>query len=284
MTASFAWHPPRRRRDRLAEAAGWVLSFALATSALAGALVWAERRAGATDGEEAAILLELDPLPPVAAVPAPPPSPPASAIDPPKALLPDADEPLPDLPKPEAVPMPAPEAPATAKASADLLPEAADPPPPLVTDLADPTLAGARPRARPDRPELPQPQPQAPAQEQATMPSETAAAPAQPPSTAVSRAGAADAQAQWGAAIRKKVERRKAYPKAARGAEGEVIVKRTISRAGTLESVSVARSSGNAVLDEAAMSAVRRAGRFPAAPQTLTGARHVFSLPIRFAP
>ena len=62
------------------------------------------------------------------------------------------------------------------------------------------------------------------------------------------------------------------------------MVKMTMTHAGTLESVSVARSSGNAVLDEAAMSAVRRAGRFPAAPQTLTGARHVFSLPIRFAP
>ncbi|QYZ68649.1 energy transducer TonB [Neotabrizicola shimadae] len=110
------------------------------------------------------------------------------------------------------------------------------------------------------------------------------AASTQPQSSAASRAGATDAKAQWGAAIRKRVERRKAYPRAAQGANGEVVVRMVIGTTGSLESVSVTRSSGNVELDKAALAAVRRAGRFPKAPEALEGNRHVFSLPIRFSP
>ncbi|QLQ20903.1 MAG: energy transducer TonB [Exiguobacterium profundum] len=135
-------------------------------------------------------------------------------------------------------------------------------------------MADARPRARPEKA-----RPVQPAESAAV---ETASA--QPPSTAQSRVGAQDARAQWGAAIRKKVERRKAYPKAARGASGEVVVKMTVSRTGALEAVAIARSSGNAALDQAALTAVRRTGGFPAAPDQVTGDRQVFSLPMQFAP
>jgi protein TonB len=56
----------------------------------------------------------------------------------------------------------------------------------------------------------------------------------------------------------------------------------TIGRDGRLLQSGISRSSGNAALDEAALKAVIRAGRFPAAPQELTEARHVFSLSVSF--
>lgn len=269
-----AWPLPRRRVDRLAEAGGWGLSGAAVTVALAGTLFWAELQAGSDRGLDTAILLELDPLPPVAALPAPPPAPPAAAPPPPDTPAPDA---LPDLPDPAPAPAVPDTAPLPPMARTDAPPPLADPAPPA--PVADPALADARPRARPERARPVQtaeaPAPARPAAESAS---------AQPQSAAQSRAGAQDARAQWGAAIRKKVERRKAYPKAARGARGEVVVKMTVSRSGVLEAVAVARSSGNAALDEAALSAVRRTGGFPAAPDQVTGDRQVFSLPMQFAP
>lgn len=264
-----AWPLPRRRWDRLAETAGWGLSGTAVTVALASTLAWAELRAGAATGLDSAILLELDPLPPVAALPAPPPAPPAAAPPPPDTPAPDA---LPDLPDPAPAPAVPDTAPLLPITQTDAPPPLADPAPPA--PVADPAMAEARPRARPARAKPTQPA-EAPAVETASS---------QPPSTAQSRAGAQDARAQWGAAIRKKVERRKAYPKAARGASGEVVVKMTVSRSGALEAVAIARSSGNAALDQAALTAVRRTGGFPAAPDQVPGDRQVFSLPMQFAP
>ena len=69
---------------------------------------------------------------------------------------------------------------------------------------------------------------------------------------------------------------------AAEGASGTVTVRLTVTRAGALASLSIAASSGNAVLDEAAIKAVRNAGRFPAAPKGLPQDSYSFTLPMRF--
>ncbi|MDR7123954.1 TonB family protein [Pseudotabrizicola sp. 4114] len=92
-----------------------------------------------------------------------------------------------------------------------------------------------------------------------------------------------DLQSSWGASVRARVERRKRYPSAARGASGTVTVRLTVSRAGALTGVGIAKSSGNAALDEAAISAVRQAGKFAAAPKGLTDASYSFTLPMKFA-
>ena len=63
---------------------------------------------------------------------------------------------------------------------------------------------------------------------------------------------------------------------------GQVTLTLRIWRDGTLNGLGVARSSGNQALDEAALTAVRRAGRFPAAPDGLRDASYAFNLPIRF--
>lgn len=91
-----------------------------------------------------------------------------------------------------------------------------------------------------------------------------------------------DLRASWGATIRSRVERRKVFPAAAGRGSGQVVVRLTIAANGALSGVSVAKSSGNPAFDQAALAAVQRAGKFPAAPKGLTGASHSFTLPISF--
>jgi protein TonB len=86
--------------------------------------------------------------------------------------------------------------------------------------------------------------------------------------------------ASWGARIRAQVERRKRSP--AGRSKGTVVLRLQVSRTGQLRAVSVRKSSGNAALDSAAVAAVKRAGKFPAAPKQLTDSSYSFSLPIRF--
>jgi len=87
--------------------------------------------------------------------------------------------------------------------------------------------------------------------------------------------------ASWGAEIRARVEARKVHPAGLRAA-GRPVVRITVARSGALEAVQVVRSSRIAALDAAAVSAVRRAGRFPEAPGQLDLARVSFDLPISF--
>lgn len=102
-------------------------------------------------------------------------------------------------------------------------------------------------------------------------------------SATLSKARINDLRAGWGAAIRGRIERRKSYPSAARGASGTVTVQLAISRSGKLAGVSVVQSSGNAALDGAAIKAVTAAGRFPAAPKGLSDASYSFTLPMQFS-
>ncbi len=98
-----------------------------------------------------------------------------------------------------------------------------------------------------------------------------------------SQAKVNDLKAEWGASIRASIERRKRYPAGAKGASGKVTVRLNVTRAGGLTGVSVARSSGHAALDQAAIAAVRAAGAFPAAPKGLTDASYSFTLPMSFS-
>ncbi|WP_415402148.1 energy transducer TonB family protein [Tateyamaria sp. SN3-11] len=89
--------------------------------------------------------------------------------------------------------------------------------------------------------------------------------------------------AAWGGAIRATIERRKRYPRQADGVSGQTVVSVTVGRNGSLISVAVRRSSGNAALDQAAVRAVTTARRFPNAPAGLEEASYTFSLPIQFS-
>lgn len=88
-------------------------------------------------------------------------------------------------------------------------------------------------------------------------------------------------QNQWGAAIRARIERKKRYPSAAGGAQGRVTLRISVHPSGKLIGAKVARGSGNRALDNAALRAVQRAGRFPKAPKGIASAIS-FNLPVSF--
>lgn len=195
----------------------------------------------------------------VAAEPAPAP------MDDPAPL----DQPQPDpLPSPQPVDLPEdvapaepPDAPDLAEVAApDALPALALPE--VLADTAP--IVTPRPRVKAETKPAPKPaaKPAKPAPKPEAKPEARAAAkPAAAAPAATARAGGGSRDS-WMADARRKIERRKRYPSAARGATGTVTLAVSVAASGALSGVSVAGSSGNAALDEAAASAVRRAAPF----------------------
>jgi protein TonB len=103
----------------------------------------------------------------------------------------------------------------------------------------------------------------------------TAAAPkrAAPVAKGPSAAQLARLEQQWGAQITTALRRAHRPP---RGAEGTVRLVISIAPSGRVSGVSLAGSSGNSRLDQAALAAVKRA-RFPRAPEGLTQSSYRFS-------
>ena len=173
---------------------------------------------------------------------------------------------LPVLNQPQPDPEPAPTLAATATPPAEPVPE------PEPEPETEPPAASPSPAAQHAAPEAPA----------------AAAAPA-PKATPEARASLGEGQrrqlmADWAGRIRTRIDRVRTYPKAARAArlQGTVTLRLDVGADGRLVAVGITESSGHAVLDEAALAAVRRAGRLPAAPKGLTGARHGFILPLVF--
>lgn len=270
-------------RRPLREALGWTLAAIAVAGTATAALAMAMRSEenGQPDALRPVIFLELAPDPPQpAAVVAPdiaPEMPMTEASDPPRPE-PEAEAdplpPRPEEPAPMAEPMPAPlpEPPVPPEATAS-----DPPPPPDQTAEAPPDI---RPPPRPEPPKAKRERTDAAKAERRPATIATA-----PPSQAGSAAAAAppgqirDQLARWGAQIRARIER---HARAARGAEGEVVVKLSVTRDGQLASVALARSSGRPDLDALALRAVKAAGRFPAAPPDLREQGYSFSLPIGF--
>lgn len=71
--------------------------------------------------------------------------------------------------------------------------------------------------------------------------------------------------------VRKRIESKKRYPRSARemGLEGRSGVKLTILKDGSLENVEITESSGNELLDNAALESIRRAAPFPPIPESI---------------
>ena len=74
------------------------------------------------------------------------------------------------------------------------------------------------------------------------------------------------------------------YPKSARrnGQEGSLVLKVIIARNGKVTDVSVVEGSGVAVLDKAAIAAVKKASPYPAIPENIRNDNFSFSVPIAF--
>lgn len=79
------------------------------------------------------------------------------------------------------------------------------------------------------------------------------------------------------------MQRFKRYPLSARGAAGTAVVRFELNRAGEVVDSKVTKSSGNAVLDEAALDLLRRASPFPAFPAAKPGSRDSYIAPVDFS-
>jgi periplasmic protein TonB len=92
--------------------------------------------------------------------------------------------------------------------------------------------------------------------------------------------------AEHAAAVRAAIARAQRYPARAlaRGQRGTAFLRIAIDRDGRLEGAALARSSGVAALDDAALTAARNVGRFPAAPDDLPGTRFSFEVGVVFDP
>ncbi len=206
--------------------------------------------------------------------------------------MPVRDGPLPATAPPEAMTLGDPEigdAPSMASA-----PEAEDAPPGLSAPADRLAARPAAPLTEPARqapPEIDDTSPEfAPATRPKARPQQVAqgsggqgarGARAETTAPSLSEGARRSLVASWGAEIRARIEARKVHPAGLR-ATGRPVVRITVARDGRLQSVSIARSSRVAPLDEAALHAVRRAGRFPAAPGGLDLASVSFDLPISF--
>jgi periplasmic protein TonB len=233
-------------------------------------------------------------LPPAPALPAVlpvalPGTPPQQALRP--------TRPVPETPKqPQALPNPEPTPNAPADASTPrraALAKPAAPPPDAPPDA--PPVANTAPPPPPLPPRLPAPEKSAP-----PKPETTARATARPADggavaqNATGKSGrdatqSSDAatrnaiQARWGARIQRRVHRWMIYPRGATGTGGARIELR-LNRAGKLTGLRLLRSSGSALFDKAALRAVQRARRFPAAPKALTRPSYTFTLSLTFRP
>jgi periplasmic protein TonB len=79
------------------------------------------------------------------------------------------------------------------------------------------------------------------------------------------------------------LQRFKRYPSSARGAQGTVLVRFVLNRAGAVTESAVTKSSGNDVLDREALEILRRASPFPPFPAAKPGSQDSYIAPVNFA-
>ena len=85
----------------------------------------------------------------------------------------------------------------------------------------------------------------------------------------------------WGSKIHSAIERKKFYPSGTR-AQGRVILNITVHSSGHLVKTEIAQSSGAVLLDNAALTAVKRA-QYPVAPEGLIEDKYRFQIPIKMS-
>jgi protein TonB len=214
--------------------------------------------------------------------------------EPPRRLtMPDgiADFTRPDTPAPDqSAPRPAPPEQRPARPTP---PKALSAPLVASAPIADTNLRPAPPGARPKA--RPAPPPRKPKVQTSNAAPATRAAGVKRQKSAVNGQSGSDAtqslsvaqrnavRSRWGAGIQRRVHRNMAYPRGATG-EASARVALTVDRSGRLMGLKVIRSSGVAAFDTAAVRAVKRAGRFSAAPKELTDASYSFTLSLTFKP
>lgn len=146
-----------------------------------------------------------------------------------------------------------------------------------------------QPEPEPERRAAPQPNP-APVPRQNQQPGQAAAQRAGQGGTApqaaqggggggVSEAQRANALNRWGGQIQSCIARQARRPSGVPDT-GTTLLSLDAGRDGTIRGIGIARSSGNPVLDQAAVQAAQNARRCPAAPAEVTNASYPFIFPV----
>jgi protein TonB len=230
-------------------------------------------------GEGGAALISLAPAPAdladlIKAWESPPPVEPApEALPDPVADAAPVLESVPDLPMPDA---PA----AVALPVPDPAPKADTPPEKPVVKAEAPA---PKPKvAKAEKPKAEQPKDPAPPAQKAKGKGkgQTAGEGEQQTAGALSAGQVKSLTADWGAKIAARIERAKRYPSQAKGATGRVGLALTVAADGQLRGVKVRKSSGNPVLDAAAIATVKAASPFAKAPKGVPETR--MSVTLRF--
>ena len=184
----------------------------------------------------------------------------------PESVAPTEPEEVEDIP--EEPPLPAEEVEDIVEATSDI------PMPVMISsrlqERRENTAALPRPVVR--QPAAPKPTVSTPA------PSAQTSAPASPPPTA-----STISPQQWQAQALAQLDRRKVYPRSAQsdGIQGTVDISFSVSASGQIASVSVVRSSGSSILDQAALDTARRASPLPPPPPGYAG--RALTAAIRFS-
>ncbi|WP_235044914.1 TonB family protein [Geobacter sulfurreducens] len=206
-------------------------------------------------------------------VPALLPLPQPSPVRRPPLPLPVKPSPVRDSSPPVALSPPSgrtqPTAPAIAPLAADPAGAMAPSPSAMMVPVAPPQpVQAAVPQARGDGPQVTVPTVRSP----------------EPPAASTGAADAGRIRVGYQSVLRGLIERCKEYPPLARRGrmEGTAVVRVVLARSGAVRRDEVARSSSHALLDNAALRAVRTVGRFPAVPPELGGEELTFEVPITF--
>ncbi|WP_010511908.1 energy transducer TonB family protein [Komagataeibacter europaeus] len=266
VSPSFAeWQKRQARLARRHDALRWGLSF-LAVLAVSGGTVW--------------WIMRLPP--PVMAVPEPPPA--AIAID--------------MAPEPVSTPTPPTDAPIGPKQTQSI-PDPAPVEPPKITAPPSPAPNPPVPVPRPEKPRkivkkskpvpmLKKPIPdKTPPAEATTAPPSSEAPPA--PTQAAAAPGASSSKAShdpvtWQGALLAQLEKFKRYPSDAMAdhQEGVPTVTFSMDRKGHVLSVTLASSSGHALLDQEAVALPKRAQPLPIPPDSVAGDPITLTVPVEF--
>lgn len=206
----------------------------------------------------------------------------APAANEPLASLAEPASPTEPEPEPEAEPTPEPE-PEPVVAQEVVPPEAVTPPP----------VEKPKPKPKPKLPPKPEKKPeprQKTARPAAPAPRGAQAQPSAPAGTAAvaSKEGSfrerAQAEGAYLAELQRAIKRQQRYPEAARhrGTAGTTTLTFVLQADGRIDRVQVARSAGDTELDQAAVEAINRLGRFKPIPSVLGRDNWTLRIPIRF--
>ena len=312
MTRAAGKHPGARPLHSLPHGLGkgelalWVGAAAVVVAAhMAGGWYLQNMPAGEAPAIEAApaIMMELTPLPtePEAAPagilePAPEPVEEPAIEEP--VIEETIEEPA-EAPPPEPVEQspssePAPEVLPDPVEQAVAEPDVAEPEQVVLPEVAlmvpQPRPARGPPKPAPQKPEPQKPEqkrpekkaePQKPVARAASRPAAGAPA-AAAPRAAQPAIGSGVSPARWHSRLTAHIRRHQRKPRGG-AASGTAVVKFTVNAGGALVALSLARSSGNAALDAAALESVRRAAPMPAPPDGLPASAMTVMQPIRYA-